>query len=75
MDPRATRRGLEQIVTASRYIEEATNHQSSSNQKLATALKVATQVTEQLAAGATSATDAASQLEDVVQQLRSVVGR
>ena len=75
MDPRATRRGLEQIVTASRYIEEATNHQSSSNQKLATALKVATQVTEQLAAGATSATDAASQLEDVVQQLRNVVGR
>src|SRR5450755_27991 len=75
MDPRATRRGLEQIVTASRYIEAAANHQSSSNQKLATALKVATQVTEQLAAGATSATDAASQLEDVVQQLRNVVGR
>jgi methyl-accepting chemotaxis protein len=75
MDPRATRRGLEQIVTASRYIEEAANHQSSSNQKLATALKVATQVTEQLATGATSATDAASQLEDVVQQLRNVVGR
>ncbi len=75
MDPRATRKGLEQIVTASRYIEEAANHQSASNQKLATALKVATQVTEQLATGATSATDAAAQLEDVVQQLRNVVGR
>ncbi len=75
LDPRATQHGLEQIVTASRYIEEAAHHQSASNQKLATALKVATQVTEQLAVGATSATDAASQLEDVVQQLRNVVGR
>jgi len=75
MDPRATRKSLEQIVTASRYIEEATQHQSSSNQKLSTALKVATQVTEQLAVGATSATDAATQLEEVVQQLRDVVGK
>ncbi len=75
VEPGMTRRSLEHIVTASKYIEEASQHQTTSNQKLSTALKVATQVTEQLATGATSATDAATQLEQVVQQLRSVVGR
>lgn len=66
---------LERLVAASRYIENAAHYQEVSNQKLATALKVATQVTEQLVAGATSATDAAAQLEDVVTQLRTVVGK
>ncbi|MBV9710383.1 MAG: hypothetical protein JO011_05615 [Ktedonobacteraceae bacterium] len=74
-EPGATRKSLEHIITASKYIEDASQHQTASNQKLSTALKVATQVTEQLASGATSATDAATQLEQVVQQLRSVVGR
>ncbi len=74
-EPVTTRKSLEHIITASKYIEEASHHQTASNQKLSTALKVATQVTEQLATGATSATDAATQLEQVVQQLRSVVGR
>jgi len=44
-------------------------------QKLATAIKVTTQVNEQLADGAISASDAASQLEQVVNELRQVVGR
>jgi hypothetical protein len=74
-EPSTTRKALEHIIIASRYIEEASQHQTASNQKLSTALKVAVQVTEQLATGATSATDAAIQLEQVVQQLRSVVGR
>jgi methyl-accepting chemotaxis protein len=73
-DPPKIHKALEHIITASKYIEEASHHQTVSNQKLSTALKVATQVTEQLATGATSATDAATQLEQVVQQLRSVVG-
>jgi methyl-accepting chemotaxis protein len=66
---------LERIVAAAHYIENATQYQAASNQKLATALKVATQVTEQLVAGATSATEAATQLEQVVEQLRQVVGK
>ena len=66
---------LERVVAAAQYIESATQYQSTSNEKLATALKVATQVTEQLVAGATSATDAADQLEGVVEQLRQVVGK
>jgi hypothetical protein len=73
-EPAMIRKALEHVITGSKYIEEAAHHQTVSNQKLSTALKVATQVTEQLATGATSATDAATQLEQVVQQLRSVVG-
>lgn len=74
-DAYTARLALERIVAAARYIEEAAAYQDASNQKLSTALKVATQVSEQLATGATSATDAATQLEQVVAQLRSVVGK
>lgn len=66
---------LERVISAAKYIEQAAQYQGTSNEKLATALKVATQVTEQLAHGATSATDAALQLEQVVKQLRYVVGK
>ncbi len=75
LDAERIRLALEQIVAAAHYIENASDYQKSSNIKLETALKVATQVTEQLATGATSATEAASQLENVVERLRQVVGR
>ncbi|HLZ56653.1 MAG TPA: cache domain-containing protein [Ktedonosporobacter sp.] len=75
VDARTARLALERMIKAAQYIEEATEYQSSSNEKLSTALKVATQVTEQLVVGTTSATDAATQLEQVVDQLRSVVGK
>ena len=66
---------LTRAIAAAEYIEHAAQYQGTSNQKLATALKVATQVTEQLASGATSATDAATELEHVVEELRYVVGK
>lgn len=75
IDEKRARQHLERATTAAQYIENAAQYQGTSNQKLATALKVATQVTEQLAAGATSATDAATQLERVVEELRYVVGK
>jgi cell division protein FtsL len=75
IDARTAMQALERFIVAARYIENAAEYQEASNQKLATALKVATQVTEQLVTGATSATEAASQLEQVVAQLRAVVGR
>lgn len=70
-----TRQGLQQLLSAADYIGRATNFQGDSSQKLATAIKVTTQVNEQLADGAISATEAASQLEQVVNDLRSVVGQ
>ncbi|GCE12345.1 cache domain-containing protein [Tengunoibacter tsumagoiensis] len=66
---------LGRIMEAAKYIEEASNYQSTSSQKLSTALKVATQVTEQLHGGATSANEAAKQLQLIVQELRAIIGR
>jgi len=66
---------LEQMAITTKYLEQATNFQDISNQKLGTALKVATQVTEQLHNGTTSATLAATKLEEVVSKLRKVVGQ
>ncbi len=75
IDEQATQQHLDRAIDAAQYIEQAAQYQGSSNQKLSTALKVATQVTEQLAAGATSASNAATELERVVEELRYVVGK
>lgn len=69
------RQGLQQVISAANYIEKASDFQGESGQKLSTAIKVTTQVNEQLADGAISATEAASQLEQVVSDLRNVVGQ
>lgn len=66
---------INSIFDAANYIERATELQGASGQKLATALKVATQVTEQLHNGATSTSEAAIHLEEVVEELHAVVGR
>jgi methyl-accepting chemotaxis protein len=73
-DPQRIEQALERILKATNYLENAMEFQNASNQKLATALKVANQVTEQLHQGALSATEAAAQLEDVVQRLLAVAG-
>lgn len=69
------KQGLQHVISAANYIEKATHYQGDSSQKLSTAIKVTTQVNEQLADGAISATEAASQLEQVVNDLRSVIGQ
>jgi methyl-accepting chemotaxis protein len=69
------KQGLQQVISAANYIEKATHYQGDSSQKLSTAIKVTTQVNEQLADGAISATETASQLEQVVNDLRNVVGQ
>jgi hypothetical protein len=73
-DSRRMRQRLEEIIAAANYIEKAAVHQERSSKSLSTAVRVITQVTEQLVSGATSAAEAASQLEDVITQLRQVVG-
>ena len=65
---------LDEIISTAQYIEKATTHQERSSSSLATAIQVNTQVTEQLVSGATSAAGAADQLEQVIEQLRQVVG-
>lgn len=68
-------RYLDEMSTAAKYIENAAEHQEDSSKSLATAIRVTTQVTDQLASGASATNDAANQLESVVDQLRHVVGR
>ncbi|TMD64057.1 MAG: hypothetical protein E6I91_11560 [Chloroflexi bacterium] len=75
LDERTAKDALTQMTRTSQYIENAAQYQTTSNQRLSTALKVTTQVNEQLATGATSATEAAAQLEQVVNELRAVVGK
>jgi methyl-accepting chemotaxis protein len=67
-------RSLQEMVEAAEYIERAIHHQENMNEKLATALRVTTQATEQLTKGAKSTDDAATQLEYIVGQLTAVVG-
>jgi methyl-accepting chemotaxis protein len=75
IDERTAKKALAEMTRTAQYIENAATYQTTSNQKLSTALKVTTQVNEQLATGATSATEAATQLEQVVNELRAVVGK
>jgi hypothetical protein len=75
LDAQTAKQALAQMIAAAQYIERSTEFQTASNQKLDTAIKVTTQVTEQLASGATAAADTSEQLEQVVNQLRHVVGK
>ena len=73
-DDNTRRQRLHEITTAARYIEKASSHEEHSSKGLSTAIQVTNQVAEQLVAGAISASDAATQLEEVIAQLRQVVG-
>jgi hypothetical protein len=68
------RRHLSEILEAAKYLEKVAVHQERSSQSLSTAIRIASQVTEQLISGATSANDAAAQLQAVIKQLRQIVG-
>ena len=74
IDPFHMRQRLAEIVATAGYIENAASFQEHSSRDVSTAVRITTQVTEQLLAGATSASDAAVQLEEVIKQLREVVG-
>ena len=72
--PLGVKQQLNEMLVTSLYIEKASLYQDSSNKSLSTALRVTTQVTDQLASGAASAAEASTQLEQVVDQLRQIVG-
>ncbi|MBO0782047.1 MAG: cache domain-containing protein, partial [Ktedonobacteraceae bacterium] len=67
-------RALQEMVESASYIERAIKHQETMNEKLATALRVTTQATDQLTRGAKSTDEAAVQMEQIVGQLTAVVG-
>jgi methyl-accepting chemotaxis protein len=65
---------LREIISGAHYIKQASSHEERSSRGLSTAIQVTNQVAEQLVSGATSASEAAAQLEEVIAQLRQVVG-
>jgi hypothetical protein len=75
IDAESAQQILEQITDSVRSIEHAVRRQKMMSKNLTMALRVITQVTEQLTSSAISVTDAAGQLEQVVDQLRLVVGK
>jgi hypothetical protein len=74
IDPYHMRHRLGEIVATANYLEKAARHQEKSSQGLSTAIRITTQVTEQLLSGAISAAEAADQMEEVIKRLRQVVG-
>src|SRR5579859_4601921 len=74
LDAPRIRQQVGEIMSAAHYIEQAAVHEEKSSKTLSTAIRITTQVTDQLLSGATSATEAADQLEGVIAQLRRVVG-
>jgi hypothetical protein len=67
-------RTVQHLRELSQYIEEAARRQWASSERLDKAITVTTQVSDQLASGASAAAESAEQLEHVVSQLQSVVG-
>lgn len=68
------RRTVQHLLELSRYIDEAARRQQASSERMGKAIAVTMQVSDQLVAGATAATQSADQLEQVVRDLRHVVG-
>jgi hypothetical protein len=67
-------RTVQHLRELSQYIDEAARRQWASSDRLDKAITVTTQVSDQLASGATAAAESAEQLEEVVGQLQRVVG-
>ncbi len=63
-----------QMVNIGLYFEKALAYQEEANKKVAVAVKMTDDVAAQLASGAKSASDAADELDGIVQQLSRIVG-
>jgi len=73
LDEKTLKRSISGMISSAQYIDKARSYQEESDKNLAAAIRVTTSVSEQLSQGASSAAEAAVQLEEVVNQLRAVV--
>ncbi|HEX6483130.1 MAG TPA: cache domain-containing protein [Ktedonobacteraceae bacterium] len=73
-DLQSTLQAVTQMLNTGLYFEKAIAYQNETNNKVAAAVKVTNEVAEQLAAGAISASEAANELDWIVNQLRQIVG-
>lgn len=74
LDAQSLNQALHETMETANYIEQAIKRQEAANEKLATSLRVTTQAAGQLSRGAKSTDEAATQLEQIVEQLTDVVG-
>lgn len=74
VDRQTTLATVKQMVNIGQYFEKAIAYQDEANKKVAVAVNVTDEVSEQLASGAESASDAANELDRIVKQLRHIVG-
>ena len=74
VDLQLTFYAVKQMIDIGLYFEKAIAYQDEANNKVAASIKVTNEVAEQLASGAKSATDAANELNRIVNQLRQIVG-
>ena len=74
VDLLSTLQAVTQMVSIGQYFEKAIVYQNETNNKVAAAVKVTNEVAEQLASGANSASEAANELDWIVNQLRQIVG-
>ncbi len=75
MHPQRARKYLEEMLLCTQYIEKAAAFQKKGFDGLASCIRVTTQVTEQLSTNSTKTFESAALLEEVVEQLRKVVGQ
>lgn len=68
------KRTVQHLLELSRYVDEAARRQQASSERLDKAITVTIQVSDQLVAGASAATQSADALEHVVSNLQRVVG-
>lgn len=66
--------GVAQMINIGRYFEQAIIHQYERNRKVAVAMKVTSEVAKQIESGAKSVDDATTVLDQVVNQLRRIIG-
>jgi len=62
------------MINIGRYFEQAIIHQYERNRKVAVAMKVTSEVAKQIESGAKSVDDATTVLDQVVNQLRRIIG-
>ena len=74
VDLQSTLLVINQMVSIGQYFEKAIAYQQETNNKVAAAVKVTNEVADQLASGAKSASEAANELDWIVNQLRQIVG-
>ena len=68
------RKYLKEMILSAQYISKATAYQKKSFNGLTSGIRVSTQVTEQLSTNSTKTFESATVMEEVVEQLRKVVG-